>query len=858
MFSGLRANGWPGRLAATVCQGFPVLFATALILCCSAAGFAAAHITGVTLPPNGTYTEAQILDFEVHYSEPVWVHLDPVYIPVTGHYFQPQIWLPVQLDSGTALAPYFRGTGSTTLIFRYLVARGDVDADGLVLAANLTFNYPPPVRGYVQDTLITDGAGNRVDGAQLPPTPENARVLVEGNVPAVTVGPPSASRTCSGPVVYTVTYADAFNLITLSLSNVRLVADQPCRATITVAGAGQVRTVTLTDISASGNVKIRLAEGTARDARGSVAPAALSTAFGAHQCGITSIVPASGLADGGVVVLVAGQFPGFADPGVTIGGVPALAVDVQADGLRVATPPQPPDSPVDVVVFDGTVPMATVPRAYTPLSRRADGSLDSDGDTLPDNWELLHGLDALNPGDADADSDLDGASNRSEYVAGTHPNGTWVRALAEGITREPLGTTLTAFNPNAARTSVVIRFMREDGVTVPLVRDLAGGQRLEVDVAQVPGLEVTSFGTVVEAHVALAIESTVRWGVPPYGAHTEVASPVAEQWSFAEGATMDPFDLFYVLVNPGDGTADVQATFLSPPPGAPSVHHLQVGPHSRATMWVDTLPGLSSAELAAQFTSRNGVPITVERAMYFSGDRWWSAGARAAGSQGPSLVSYFAEGVTSDPFDTFLLLANPSTSRADVKVDYLFASGPMLSSTYEVAPESRRTIRVNDEAPELSHADFGCRVQSTNDVGIVAERAVWWTDSRGLPWTEGHASGSANALATRWAVADLALGGPQHADAFLLVLNPGDSTTVAVVLYFDDGTTRTITLSLRPGSRTTIPLSVLFPDALDRRFSATVDSVPPGPPIVVEKAVYWDADGVQWSAGVNARATPVP
>jgi hypothetical protein len=45
---------------------------------------------------------------------------------------------------------------------------------------------------------------------------------------------------------------------------------------------------------------------------------------------------------------------------------------------------------------------------------------DSDTDGLPDDWELAHGLLPDVP-DALLDSDLDGVSNRSEYLAGTNP-----------------------------------------------------------------------------------------------------------------------------------------------------------------------------------------------------------------------------------------------------------------------------------------------------------------------------------------------------------------------------------------------------------------------------------------------------
>ena len=55
-----------------------------------------------------------------------------------------------------------------------------------------------------------------------------------------------------------------------------------------------------------------------------------------------------------------------------------------------------------------------------------------------------------------------------------------------------------------------------------------------------------------------------------------------------------------------------------------------------------------------------------------------------------------------------------------------------------------------------------------------------------------------------------------------------------------------------------VPVGAFFPQAQGKRFGSLIESLGDAPAqIVVERAMYWNADGVTWAAGTNALATKV-
>ena len=427
-------------------------------------------------------------------------------------------------------------------------------------------------------------------------------------------------------------------------------------------------------------------------------------------------------------------------------------------------------------------------------------------------------------------------------------------------------------NPGGAPANVTLRFLPPNGiggVTASIV--VSPYARQGINVRQfVPrgdaALEIVS-------DVDIVVERSMYWGqglfnFPGYnpglvtdmrGGHNVLGvNAPRTRWMFAEGAIGGPvqFQTFVLVSNPSaSDSAQVLVHFLTSL-GERLTESLTLPPGSRETVWAnDAIPRHVGArervEFAIDVESVNGVPVVVERAMYWGANR--HGGHAAVGSQASS-VWYFAEGVQGAPpfdFETYVLLYNPSTTEAiDVSVEFFNAMGLARTVVESIPPQSRRNVYAGLYPNELSGADKAFAIRATNAQGrgFVAERAIYWRGMR-----EGTASAGVTALAHRWGFADGQEGGfaqyqdpadanRRHFSTYYLVLNPSDQPVdVRAVFYVEPqggeapgaGAETRITVPAR--SRATVSTSE-FAALQNRKFAAFFEAAAP---VIIERAMYW-------------------
>ncbi|MDD5447715.1 MAG: malectin domain-containing carbohydrate-binding protein [Actinomycetota bacterium] len=187
---------------------------------------------------------------------------------------------------------------------------------------------------------------------------------------------------------------------------------------------------------------------------------------------------------------------------------------------------------------------------------------------------------------------------------------------------------------------------------------------------------------------------------------------------------------------------------------------------------------------------------------------------------------YLAEGYTggnevSGDFEEYILIQNPGSEVANVEVTFMLSDGENLLRTYEVAPNSRFTITVDEILP---WAEVSTHIAS--DRKIAVERAMYFYGRK-----TGHASIGISKPSKTWYLAEGYTA--EDFDEYVLIQNPSDKIAKVTATFMTPGAGNVSKkYDIKPRSRFTIHVDDIIPA---QSVSTQIIS---SEPVVVERAQY--------------------
>ena len=421
--------------------------------------------------------------------------------------------------------------------------------------------------------------------------------------------------------------------------------------------------------------------------------------------------------------------------------------------------------------------------------------------------------------------------------------------FAEGTSRAGFATYLCLGNPGETGAQVRVSYMMDGGgnvdrdYTVPAHSrrtvlanaDVGGGKDFSCEVLSTNGVPVV-------AERPIYFDYKGKW---TGGSDTVGSAFLRSTWYFAEGTTRSDFETYLCIGNPSDSEAQVTVEYMVEGAGSQDRSYT-VGPRARKTIEVAREIG-TGKDFACTVDSPNGVGLVVERPMYFNYQGRWTGGHDALGSLSARPSWYFAEGTTRSNFDTYLCLANPNDTTATVKVAYLLSGGGKIEKGYSVAPTSRTTLIARNDVG--TGRDFSCRITSTNEVGIIAERPMYF--KYGVAWTGGSDAMGTSYPKPSWYFAE-GTTRPNFA-TYICLSNPSEKGAQVKVTYLKgDGSTAEQQVFVAALSRTTISANDFLgvADDASHDIGIKVESTN-NVGIIAERPMYFDYGG-SWTGGHDA------
>jgi hypothetical protein len=317
------------------------------------------------------------------------------------------------------------------------------------------------------------------------------------------------------------------------------------------------------------------------------------------------------------------------------------------------------------------------------------------------------------------------------------PSTTWY--LAEGNAGF-FDTFILLVNPSATATATAgIDFLTQDGHVEHIDRALGPNQRVTVYVNdEVPALLMQSFGTTIHSDSPILVERAMyfRNGEPMFvgGAASGAVPQGATHWFLAEGQSGGFFSTYVLVSNPNTTPVDLDVRFLTAA-GVARADHLTLAATARLTLNLNDYPELKNSDVSTDISASG--PVVAERTMYWPNNPGpWYGSHNSAGLTELAPRWGMAEGEVGGATGakTYVLLANPGTTSADVTLTFYRENGlPALSMARTVPAASRVTIDCADAG--LGDGErFGVAVFSGQPIAV--EHSLYW-NTGGIFWSSG-------------------------------------------------------------------------------------------------------------------------
>jgi hypothetical protein len=312
-------------------------------------------------------------------------------------------------------------------------------------------------------------------------------------------------------------------------------------------------------------------------------------------------------------------------------------------------------------------------------------------------------------------------------TAAPAPSTTWF--LAEGSTVLDFDLYYLLQNPGSTIATVNVRYLLSSGTVILRTYTMAPHSRTTIYLNVIPGIEETDVSGDISSNVPIVAErSMYRSGPGQYyalGTNSMGVTSLATRWFLAEGATGTFFDLFVLFVNPGNTDAILKVDYARED-AVVITRNYTVRAHSRFSVFVDDIPGLTDTAVATTVTSTNNVPIAVERAMYWpSGFFNYYEGHTSAGTTQTARRWVVASGDGDPNTYTYVLLANTENRAGQATLRIMSPTGfvPSLQQTVNLPPDSRTTVGFVGGMPPR----YAVLVTSigASPVQLVVENAVY-------------------------------------------------------------------------------------------------------------------------------------